>query len=453
MTKSLSAIVVLTLAAANVTAQQIPQQLTLEEAIRIALRQNPGHLRTLNDVDVADAQVRASYGRFLPNVSLGAGFSSTYRETQSAIGDFGEPLSQPRAVISKTSGSSQSISLGSITLFDGGAMFRGVDIAKADRRSSEAAVANAELNLRASITQLYYQAVSAERRIELERQLLTNAQDRLDLTQKQFRIAAAKQTAVLGAQGEVLSREQQLADAESNARKARIDLLEQMGIEGEPAFTLASELPTIVDPATLDVNALTTRASNSHPIVQQQNAATERSQKSASNARAQRLPTVSLGLPSYSWSTSERGLWDAWGDFGAPNNAFSFGISVSLPVFRGFSTMAQIANANASAEDARYTLQLVRMQAANDVRGAVIDLERAFRGIRNADEQARLSALRLELAQDEYRAGAISFTELQQIIQSNDQAQRGALDARFTTYLNALVALERSVGGPLTPNN
>jgi outer membrane protein len=434
-------------------AQEVPQQLTLEEAIRIALLRSPSHLRILNDMDVEDARVRASYGAFLPSMSLNAGFSSTYRETKRTEDQFGRPLTSPEAVVSKTSGGSQSISLGSITLFDGGRQFRNVDIAKTSRTSKEAEIAGAELDLRASVTRLYYAAVSAERRIELEQQLLATAKERLELTQKQFRIAAAKQTAVLGAQGEVLAREQQLLNAQSGARKARIELLEAMGIEAEPTFVLASELPREIDPASLDVSALITRAQNSHPVVRQQTAAFQIQQKNAANARSLRLPTLSLGLPSYSLSSSETGLWDAWGNLGAPNNSFTFGVSLSLPVFTRFNNSSQIAQSNAAAEDARYNLQFVRMQVANDVKAAFIDLDVAFRGIRNAEEQARLTSLRLELAQEEYRAGAISFTELQQIIQSNDQAQRSALDARFGTYLNALVALERSVGGPVSTGN
>jgi hypothetical protein len=67
MMKSLSAIVALIIvASAQVAAQEIPQQLTLEEAIRIALRHNLTHQRILNDMDVADAQVRVTARSFPP---------------------------------------------------------------------------------------------------------------------------------------------------------------------------------------------------------------------------------------------------------------------------------------------------------------------------------------------------------------------------------------------------
>ena len=86
------------------------------------------------------------------------------------------------------------------------------------------------------------------------------------------------------------------------------------------------------------------------------------------------------------------------------------------------------------------------------VRAALIELERAYRSLVLAQERAGASQQRLELAQEDYRVGASNFTTLQQIIQSNDQAQRAVIDARFN-LLNARVALEERIGGPLVPGN
>jgi hypothetical protein len=48
--------------------------------------------------------------------------------------------------------------------------------------------------------------VNAEGRIQLEEQLLHNARHRLDLVERQFRIAAARPTDLLGAEVEVATR-------------------------------------------------------------------------------------------------------------------------------------------------------------------------------------------------------------------------------------------------------
>jgi outer membrane protein len=426
----------------------VPSQLTVEEAIRIAFRNNPGHLQLSNDLAVRDAQIRAAYGALMPTVNVGVNFSSTYSETTSAVDEFGQPLTRPRAVVSKTSRASQSISIGGITLFDGGRQFRGISRQKTGRRQDEARIAAAENSLRSQVIRAYYQVVLADQQIELQRQLLSFSQSRLELIERQFEVAAAKPTDLIGARHDVKERERALADDSANARAQRLTLTTQLGMSGEPSFELVSDLPEAFDPATLDRESLVQRALSSHPQIRQSQAGNELAAMSLSDAKAQRLPSVSMSLPGYSWGATERGLYDAWGQFGAPNNSFSFGVSLGMPIFRGFSTTSAIRSAQASVQDARYQAEQQRLQIETQVRAQLIELDRAYRGLQLAQESADLAQMRLQLAQNEYREGAINYTNLQQIIQSNDQAQRQLVQARFN-FLNARITLEERVGGPL----
>ena len=70
--------VALSLLPARVSAQErapeAPATLSLEEAIDIALRNNPGYLAEQNDVDVAQWDVREAWGSLMPGASANAGF-------------------------------------------------------------------------------------------------------------------------------------------------------------------------------------------------------------------------------------------------------------------------------------------------------------------------------------------------------------------------------------------
>lgn len=427
---------------------QVPAELTVEQAIEIALRNNPGHAQVLNDIDVADARVRASYGSFLPDLTIRSVFSSTFGTSRTTTDEFGRPISEAEALSNTTSNTQQTIGLGSITLFDGGNQFRNVGMAKLERNAAEARISNDANTLRANVIRAYYLVANFEQRIELEQQLLQFARDRLELVQRQFEIAAARQTNLLGAQQEIIQREKNVADAESDVRTRRLELLEVLGISGEPTFRLASELPPVIGPATLDADALVARALENHPNVLQSNANAAVAEKQLSNQRATRLPTISLGLPSYSWRASDDGAFGAWGQGGIPSRSFAFSINASLPLFTGFSTSANIQESAARAEDLREQARQTRLQVEKDVRAALVELGRAHRNLLVAEELASLSEQRLELAQEEYQTGVITFLDLQQIIQQNDQQQRSAIDARFN-FLNARVLLEERLGGPL----
>ncbi len=428
-------------------APTLPAQLTLDDAIAYALRNSPEHLQRLNDEDVAAAQMRASYGAFLPTLNLGTGFSGNWSRTVRTTDFFGEPLPAVQPIESSTSGANQGLSW-SLTLFDGARNFANIASAKANQRFVEADVVNAANTLRANVARRYYAAVRAEQRIALERQLESFSTDRLDMTERQFRIAAARQTDVLGARSEVAQKRLAVLNAEADARARRLDLLEAMGVAGEPAFALVTELPTAADPAGLDVEALVVRARSNSPRILAAAARTRQADKQASVSRGQRWPSISLSGNYGRGTSGESGFFGAWGKLDLDNQSAGLNLNVSLPVFSRFQTSSQIAQADAAADDARYQERLTRIQVEKEVRAALIELQRTYQALILAEEEASLSSERLELAEQEYQAGVTAFTALQQIIQQNEQAQRAAVDARFN-YVTAQINLEERLGGPL----
>ncbi|HEV2148993.1 MAG TPA: TolC family protein, partial [Longimicrobiaceae bacterium] len=167
-------------------------------------------------------------------------------------------------------------------------------------------------------------------------------------------------------------------------------------------------------------------------------------------ARGQRWPRVNADL---GYNRSFRGPdYEAVPSFLNPfdpfDRAFNFGLSIQLPVFDGFRSSAQVAQADAGRTRAQETLRATRLAVEREVRSALIDLENAFRASQLSERAARLSRDRLEMAREQYRLGAISFTELQQVVDRTAQAERDALRARFE-FANALATLQERVGAPV----
>lgn len=385
-------------------AQTVPARLTIDDAVRIAHASSPSFLQFANDEDVAAAQVRARYGAFLPNLNTSFGFSGTTSRTIRAFGNFGEPLDRPEPLTTQTSSASQGVSM-SMTLFDGGQNLQNLAAARAGLDVAGGRIESQRVLLLAEVSRLYYAAVRAEQRVALERQLMTLVEERLELMDRQFRIAVARQTDVLGARADLASSRQSLADAEATARTARLDLLQAMGVPGEADFELVSEPPATIDPAELDAQALVARALRSSPVVLGAAASVRQAERQASASRGSRLPTITANLNA-GRGTSEEGFWSAWGELGPQNRSAMFGISASLPIFQRFQTSATITQARAAAEDARHEERRLRLQVERDVRAAIVELGRAYEALRQAETRAELNALRLELAEEEYQAGA-----------------------------------------------
>lgn len=430
----------------RVAAQNVPAELTLEDAVRLAREHSPAYRKALNDARVAAAQVRQSWGAFLPTLGASLGYNGFSTRTSTGEGNFGEVIEDEERTVESSSGS-HGVSA-RMTLFDGGAMFREVGAARAQEDAAEATIAAALAQLDAAVRHSWYDAQRAERLIELEARLLASARDRLARSEQLFRIAAATRVDVLGAQVDVASQEQALASARDNARKQRLALLEAVGMPPRDAdgFALPGE-PAAFDPATLDVDALVAQALQASPLVLQRRAAAVAADRRAGVARARRWPSIDANV-SYSRSLREPGAFDAFGQLDAQQRGFSFGLSADLPLFSNFRTSAAIAQADANAEDAREDERAMALQTEREVRAAVIDLENAHRQLELAVQKAALSAERLELATEQYRLGALTFLNLQRVIDETSAAERQALDARYG-FVRARVALEEKLGAPL----
>lgn len=423
-------------------AQEVPARLTLDDALRLAELHNPSLRKAANDARVAEWNVRQAWAAFLPDLRSSLSFSAGRSTRFIGEDDFGRPVESPTSLTTESSSASQGLTAG-VTLFDGGANLRTLGARRSEARAADAGIRAQAVTVAAQVERAFYQALRAQRNIALEEQLLASARDRQERSEALLRLAASDQVDVLGARADVASQRQRLEQARGDAARARLALLRAVGVEGAGDFELAGDLPAVFDPAAVDVAALAASALAGSPVLQQRLAQAEAAARRASAARGSRLPTVSLN-GSYGRSTSTTG-YGAVGDFNPRNSAASLGFTLSLPLFNRFGTSAQIAQAAAAAEDAAEDVRAARLELETQVRSAHVDLVNAYRSLELAEESAQLSRDRLELAQEKFRLGAISFTELQNVTDRTAQAERSALDARFS-FISARIGLEETLG-------
>lgn len=427
------------------SAQGAPRDLSLEDALRLAEAGSPAYLSAQAGVREASARERQSRGAFLPQLSTSLSVGGVLSASRVGEDEFGNPLPAGSVVESTRTDTGHGFSLG-IPLFERGRMGE-LRATRADESAAGATVRVERGRVRAEVTRRYQDAVRAERLIELEEQLLASARERLDATQRLFRIAAQGMVEVLGAEVEVARQEQAVDQARGEARKARLALGEVMGTLDVADAKLSTGPAEVFDPASLDADSLVERALGAHPRVALASSSVAAADHRVDAARGQRWPKLDASV-GYSRSSRRRD-YDAFSDFANPFNPFdralSFGFTVSLPVFDQFRTAAQVAQADAARTRAHETLRSTRLAVEREVRSSLIDLENAYRSSQLSERAAKLSRDRLEMAREQYRLGAISFTELQQVVDRTAQAERDALRARFE-FAVALATLEERVG-------
>lgn len=428
-------------------ADHVPERLTLERALEIARQRNPTYRKTMNRVRSAAAAERSRWGALLPRLQTSLSMGGFSSRTVTGEDDFGEPRALPEAVEYEGSNTSQRVSM-SMTLFDGFAGWNGLEAARAATDAASAGRAQEALRLDAEVKRAFYDALGAARMIELEERMLAAARERLATTRELLRVARTRPEDVLGAEVDVARQQQELEAARGEARKAKLRLLQAMGVEDAAEFVLEGRLGDAVDPGRLEADVLVERALAGSPRIRAARAEVDRAANAADAARAERWPRISLsaGLS----RGMNVGSYEALTMLNPQNRSLSFGLSASLPLFTGFETSRRIAEAEASQSNAREDLRAARLDVERLVREALIDVENAYRSLELAEHAAELSRRRLEMAQERYQLGETSFTELQQLIERTAREERGAIQARLV-YARALATLEERVGGGVQP--
>lgn len=430
-------------------AQDTIVRLSLEEAVEVARRSNPGFAQSRNDVATARLAERSAFAQYLPSLSVGMGLSGSYSRSVTATDPFGELIRREDPVESRSSSMGQSVSIGLPVLFDGGARRNQLRQARASTDASEARVELQDLQLRANVARAYVTMLTGQAVERLEVQLLASQEERLRLTEQMYRMASSNRLDLLGAQEQLASRESNVAGARATVAKNRIALLTQLGIDPTLDVVLTDTVLPLFDPRVLDVATLIATAQRLHPSVVQAEASREASARGVSVARGGRWPRLS---PSVSYSRGiGRQNYDAWTDLRMPENqSVGFGLSLNYNIFDRYNTPNSVARARAELDDAEFALQQQRQTVERDVRSALIDLENAYRTLELSRLSMRISAERLDLAMEQYRLGSIPYDRLQSIIEGAASAERSELNAR-AQFAQALIALEERVGQPVRP--
>ncbi len=478
-------------------AQVVQGTLSLEDAVRIARRNNPAFLMTANDQEPADWVVRESYGDFLPTVN--SNLSGQYLAPGSPsfgvfdAGDLG---------LAVTDYYFSAYSLSATYSLQGSAFF-GMASARADRKATQARVNAAGYTLESQVTAQYLTALRARDGVEVARRQLTRAEANHELAAARVEVGAAAATDAGQAEVEQGRARVALLEAESGLRTEKLRLLEQIGVQAEGDFEIESGFE-IFQPA-WDRDDLVGRALDRHPHLR-----AFRAQEAARNANVRQawsayLPNLYL---SATWSGRARQIGDQdyllnqarsslasqesscefWNQVNAglsqglsgypkdcsgylltpeqerlileSNDVFpldfsreplSLYLQVSVPVFQGFSRQRQVSQARAAANDAELGRKAEELRIRTAVTQAYDELATATEVVEIEGRNREVAEEQLTLAQERYRLGGGSFLELLGAQSSLAAAERDYLNARYRFH-GAVWALEAAVGERLRPD-
>ena len=126
-------------------------------------------------------------------------------------------------------------------------------------------------------------------------------------------------------------------------------------------------------------------------------------------------------------------------------STYSVGVQLSVPVFDGLRREARVQEQEAIAQAAEVRRQDLELQAATEVRGALLDLASTREQVAATRERLRLGEQELTQARERFEAGVAGNADAITASLALTGARTLLIDA-LTAYQNARVALARATG-------
>lgn len=413
-----------------VAAQETSEpQVTLDEAITLALRNSPVIAQRQGAIRTAESAERTAFGAYLPSLSASAGgsLSSTERfnpQTNTTV-----------------SGSSDSYSAGlsaSMDLFTAGR--RGAQSRQARAATSEAEALFVEQQFAVTLQakQAFFAVLRADEVIRVSEQRIERARQGLTAAEERLRVGSATRSDSLRSQLELTQARQALLQAQTDREAAAFALGALIGTDGPVGARLERDLePT---PLALTREELIDLVMDQSPSVLSAEAAVEANSAALRVARTQYFPSLRASA-GYDWFNQDAA-------FTGGRTSWSTRVSLSYNLFNGFSR--EEAN-----ERAEVNLNVARLQVEDARRQVRTELERALGALELAEQQVVLSREALSMAAEDLRVQEARYslgasTILDQITSqvAVAEAELALINARYD-YQVARAQLEALVGRAL----
>lgn len=315
-------------------------------------------------------------------------------------------------------------------------------VTAASRAAAADAVAAAELEIArrglvSAVTTLFYQELAGEHKVDVARRADNEAASFTQLTQQRESAREAAHADVVKAQLQQQQRDRDLADAQLQAEKARLDLGVLLFPDPRNPYTLAPGA-VVPLPARAEVDEAAMRLS---PELKQAISALRVSSLDVTAARAAYLPDIGLNF-TYGIDASQ---FAVNGSDGVKNLGYSAAATIDIPVWDWLSTQHRVRQSEILRDVARTTLSATQRRLVADLDETYSEASTARDQLQSLDQSVDTATQSLRLTRLRYTAGEATVLEVVDAESSLITAENAREDG-MTRYQLALSNLQLLTG-------
>lgn len=385
-----------------------PMRLTLQEALRKALADNPTLGRSRIEVDALQSQVDVTFSSILPKIGLQGSFTRNDQEVSFGDGD------DSRTILPENDWNYR-LTL-SQPVFAGNRERKAIKQARLSVDAARQVVADTEEELILNVAASYLAVVQVEELLAVEQLNLELARRRRDQAQIFFEAGETTRVDVLRADTDIKGVERRIATARKNREAAVGNLRLALAIDSPIEVAAPGDfLPALPGEA-----ALVAEAESHRPEVAQALANQEIARLEVGKQKGAYLPLVTAN-----------GAWINQRSTFPTDQYGQLSLNLSVPIYSSGELKGRIAIARERQRQAELRVQEVRQAVREEVRQALVDLETAGASLQLSREQLVAAEAEYEQATELYRAQELTSLEV-------ESAETSLADARRSVTIGEL---------------
>lgn len=366
--------------------------------------------------DLKQAENLATKGQagYLPSINLNAG--ATYSNNNTTI-EFAGGIPSVEVDGAVNTGLSANLGLNYV-IYNG--MGR-INTHKLLQNSKELTAVQARMiaeNMVNNAINQYLDIQQSRLTIEASKANLVISKERLLRVQKAKEFGAASTLDVLAAEVDLNNDSIALAQLEVNLQKQLGTLNLLLGQGANTSIVLSDEVPIVNQ---LDFTSITQKAKENNSALLLAQISKTLAKNQLGIAESSRMPSLIANL-GYGVQSNQNGAGIV---LAQNNNGFNGGLTFSLPVFNGKQLTTAIKNAEIDLNSSTTDIKKAELTVENQLYNAQLDYELLQQTIATQQTTIQLAQTALQRAQEMYRNGAISFTDLRAAQLSLLQAKNG----------------------------
>lgn len=366
--------------------------LSLEQCIELAMKYQP--LLQANQASIAaqKARVEQALAAYYPQVN----FNTTYNTSTANFSTIGGTTRTTG--ISRYSWTFNDIfSMGpnlNQLIYDFGRTSNTVKINRENRNASEQDLQTTIQNVVLNVKQTYYGVLQSLALIKVAEDTLDQNQKRLEQAKGYYQAGTRPKIDVTNAEVNLANVQLALIRAKNSYQVARVNLNNAMGLREDLNFAIEKSLE--FKPKAISLEEMLQSAYARRPEILQIKARQRSQEASVDLARSSYYPTLSGNVSNlYRTDQPPRDLvWD-----------WSFGATLTVPIFSGFSTPAQIAEAKANLKNLEAQEETLRQNIRLEAEQAYISRKEAMERITVTEKTLDQAKENYDLASGRYQVG------------------------------------------------